>query len=138
MICLCCIMSCFEIFLSQDGVFQRFTGFTKNKKTLCQQWWRLLVKNSIISQFPETSSVLTFWLISGFKKIASLRPVTLLKKGLWHRCFPVDFAKLLRTPFLQNSSSGCFGVLTVLANRLIYTGEVTGLHSNSQLLIKIV
>ena len=99
MICLCCIMSCFEIFLSQDGVFQRFTGFTKNKKSLCQQWWRLLVKNSIISQFPETSSVLTFWLISGFKKIASLRPVTLLKKGLWHRCFPVDFAKLLRTPF---------------------------------------
>ena len=100
MICLCCIMSCFEIFLSQDGVFQRFTGFTKNKKSLCQQWWRLLVKNSIISQFPETSSVLTFWLISCFKKIASLRPVTLLKKGLWHRCFPVDFAKLLRTPFL--------------------------------------
>ena len=99
MICLCCIMSCFEIFLSQDGVFQRFTGFTKNKKSLCQQWWRFLVKNSIISQFPETSSVLTFWLISCFKKIASLRPVTLLKKGLWHRCFPVDFAKLLRTPF---------------------------------------
>ena len=100
MICLCCIMSCFEIFLSQDGVFQRFTGFIKNKKSLCQQCWRLLVKNSIISQFPETSSVLTFWLISCFKKIASLRPVTLLKKGLWHRCFPVDFAKLLRTPFL--------------------------------------
>ena len=99
MICLCCIMSCFEIFLSQDGVFQRFTGFIKNKKSLCQQWWRLLVKNSIISQFPETSSVLTFWLISCFKKIASLRPVTLLKKGLWHSCFPVDFAKLLRTPF---------------------------------------
>ena len=23
---------------------------------------------------------------------------------LWHRCFPVNFAKLLRTPFLQNTS----------------------------------
>ena len=27
-----------------------------------------------------------------------LRPVTLLKKRLWHRYFPVSFAKLLRTP----------------------------------------
>ena len=25
--------------------------------------------------------------------------VTLLKKGLWHRCFPVNFVKFLRTPF---------------------------------------
>ena len=25
--------------------------------------------------------------------------VTLLKKTLWHRCFPVNFAKFLRTPF---------------------------------------
>ena len=30
----------------------------------------------------------------------SLRPVTLLKKRLWHRCFPVNFAKFLRAPFL--------------------------------------
>ena len=26
-------------------------------------------------------------------------PATLLKKRLWHRCFPVNFAKFLRTPF---------------------------------------
>ena len=32
-------------------------------------------------------------------KVASLRPATLLKKRLWHRCFPVNFAKFLRTPF---------------------------------------
>ena len=29
-----------------------------------------------------------------FSKVA-----TLLKKRLWHRCFPVNFAKFLRTPF---------------------------------------
>ena len=29
-----------------------------------------------------------------------LRPATLLKKTLWHRCFPVNFVKFLRTPFL--------------------------------------
>ena len=35
-----------------------------------------------------------------FKYICRLKPVTLLKKRLWHRCFPVNFAKLLRTtPF---------------------------------------
>ena len=28
-----------------------------------------------------------------------LRPATLLKKRLWHRCFPVNFAKFLRTLF---------------------------------------
>ena len=35
-----------------------------------------------------------------FNKVASLRPVTLFKKRPWHRCFPVNFAKFLRTPFL--------------------------------------
>ena len=35
-------------------------------------------------------------------------PATLLKKRLWHRCFLVNFAKSLRTPFLQNTSGGCF------------------------------
>ena len=35
---------------------------------------------------------------------AGLRPVNLLKKRLWHRCFPVNFVKYLRTPFLQNTS----------------------------------
>ena len=39
-----------------------------------------------------------------FNKVASLRPVTLLKKRLWHRCFPVNFAKFLRIVFLQNTS----------------------------------
>ena len=28
------------------------------------------------------------------------RPAILLKKGLWHRCFRVSFAKFLGTPFL--------------------------------------
>ena len=39
-----------------------------------------------------------------FNKVADLRPATLLKKRLWHRCFPVNFVKFLRTPFLQNTS----------------------------------
>ena len=30
-------------------------------------------------------------------------PATLLKKRLWHRCFPVSFVKFSRTTFLQNT-----------------------------------
>ena len=38
------------------------------------------------------------------KTFISCRPQVLLKKRLWHRCFPVNFAKFLRTSFLQNTS----------------------------------
>ena len=42
----------------------------------------------------------------------------LFKKSLWHRCFPINFAKFLRAPFLQNSSGGCFWVSTVMLKQL--------------------
>ena len=35
------------------------------------------------------------------------RPATLLKKRPWHRCFPVNFAKFLRTRF-SHPLSHCF------------------------------
>ena len=34
-----------------------------------------------------------------FNKVSGLGAETLLKKRLWHRCFPVNFVKFLRTPF---------------------------------------
>ena len=42
-----------------------------------------------------------------FNKVSGVRPAILLKKRLWHRCFPVNFAKFLRT-LSQNTSGGCF------------------------------
>ena len=39
-----------------------------------------------------------------FNKVTGLRSATLLKKRLWHRHFPVNFAKSLRTPFVKNTS----------------------------------
>ena len=39
-----------------------------------------------------------------FNKIAVLRPATILKKRLWHRCFPVNFAKFSGIPFRHNIS----------------------------------
>ena len=29
---------------------------------------------------------------------------------LWHRCFPVNFVKILRIPFLTETSFGCFQI----------------------------
>ena len=36
---------------------------------------------------------------SFFNKVDGMRAATLLKRRLWHRCLPVNFAKFLRTPF---------------------------------------
>ena len=36
-----------------------------------------------------------------YKKTPVPKPVTLLKKRLWYRWFPVNFAKFLRTPFFR-------------------------------------
>ena len=71
-----------------------------------------LVRNSLEKQdtqfreaFPTEKRVAIAFRISdqrcSMKK--GLRPATLLKKRLWHRCFTVNFAKVLRTPFLQNT-----------------------------------
>ena len=36
-----------------------------------------------------------------FCKKGVLRPATLLKRRLWHRCFPLNFVKFLRTFFTE-------------------------------------
>ena len=40
-----------------------------------------------------------------FNKAAGLRPETLSKRDYGTGCSPVNFAKFLRTPFLQNTSA---------------------------------
>ena len=36
------------------------------------------------------------------------RPAALLKKRLWHRCFPKNFANFLRAPFYRTPLDDCF------------------------------
>ena len=55
----------------KKGVFRNFAKFTG--KNLCQSLF--------------------------FNKVAGLRPATLFKKRLRHRCFQVNFAKFLRASF---------------------------------------
>ena len=72
-----------------------------------------LVRNSLEKQdtrfyeaFPTEKRVTIAFRISHQRSSMKdgLRPATLLKKRLRHRCFSVNFAKFLRTPFLQNTS----------------------------------
>ena len=56
-----------------------------------------------------------------FSKVAGLRPATLIKKRLQHSCFPMEFAKFLRTPILKNISGrlllkGLFSLLFYCEN----------------------
>ena len=62
-------------------------------------YWRCSVRKYVLRNFSKfTGKHQSLF----FNKVAGLRPATLLKKRLWHRCFPVSFVKFLRTPFLQN------------------------------------
>ena len=53
-----------------------------------------------------------------FNKVTGLRPATLLKKRPWHRCFPVNFARFLRTTFSQNTSERLFLKTTITLDLL--------------------
>ena len=61
----------------------------------------MLCKKGVLRNFPKfTGKHLCQSLF--LNKVPGLKPSTLLKKRLWHRCFPVNFAKFLRTPFLTD------------------------------------
>ena len=49
----------------------------------------------------------------------SLRPATLSKKRLWHRCFPVNFTKCLRTPNIDLN----YHFLFLTRNKSVYLIE---------------
>ena len=54
----------------------------------------------VFLEISQNSQEITCVRVSFLIKLQA-RPATLLKKRLWHRRFPVNFAKFLRTPFLK-------------------------------------
>ena len=58
-------------------------------------------KKAVLKNFAKfTGKHQCQWLF--FNKVDIFnKPATLLKKRLWHRCFPVSFAKFLRTHFFK-------------------------------------
>ena len=57
-----------------------------------------------------------------------IRPATLLKKRFWHKCFSVNFAKFLRTLFLQTTSERLLLFLFFLQNEEIVYLVLTAKH----------
>ena len=74
--------------------------------------------------FCKKNVLKTFVKFTGKHLCQSLRPPTLLKKRLWHRCFPVNFAKFLRTTFLKNISGGCYEFLKNELSSKIYVAKL--------------
>ena len=58
-----------------------------------------------------------------FNKVEGLRSATLLKKGLWHSCFPVNFVEFLRIPSFQNTSGRRLLNLAFLLSMTIHDHE---------------
>ena len=46
-------------------------------------------------------------------KLQAWRSANFIKTRLQHGCFPVKFIKFLRTPFVQNTSGGCFWIVNL-------------------------
>ena len=89
----------------------------------------ILVRNSLEKQntrfreaFPPEKRVAIAFRFSHQKYSMKnvLRPAALLKKRLWERCFPVNFAKFLRTPFLQNTSGRLLLKIFCVSRKILY------------------
>ena len=54
-----------------------------------------------------------------YNKVAGLRPATLSKKRLWHRCFPENFAKFLRITFFIEQLWWLLLIFEILISHLV-------------------
>ena len=86
-------------FLTSSTILDNLVYPRENTEAVVQ---RCSVKKVLLENFTKfTGKHLCQSLF--FDKVAGLRAATLLKKRLWHRCFPANFVKFLRTPFLRKT-----------------------------------
>ena len=69
---------------------------------------RCSVKKGVLQNFAQNSRENTCARVFFLIKLQSSGLQTFLKKRLWRRCFPVNFAKSLKTTFLQTHMDDCF------------------------------
>ena len=90
---LCLILCCFNLihFLWTWFIYRHFQPRSSRPEVFCKIG---VLRNfaKIHKKAPVPESL--------FNKVAGLRPATLSKKRIWHRCFSVNFAKFLRTLFV--------------------------------------
>ena len=100
----------------RKGVLRDFAKFTG------KNLWQSLFFNKVAG-----------WACNSFK---NRPPATLLKKRLWHSSFPLNFAKFLKTPFLQNTSERLLlQYLIVLLNLLLLVLKIQKKHVFRMLLL---
>ena len=56
----------------------------------------------VFLKISQNSQEKTCARVSFFNKVTGLKLATSLKKRLWHKCFPVNFAKFLTTYFIEH------------------------------------
>ena len=75
-----------------------------------------------------------------FRKIHRKTPMpeacSFIKKTLWHRCFPLNFSKFLRTPSLQNTSWRLLLIYASFIHKLSVTTSKTLSSTNSSCIEK--
>ena len=64
-------------------------------------------QNVVFHLFSPSAATMenVFFMKRCSQKFRKIQPATLFKKRLCHRCFPADFAKFLKTTFLQNTTA---------------------------------
>ena len=93
--------------------FRSFGNFSKHGLHIyaspkkCKAVVRRYFSKQVFLKVSQISQENTFAAVP-FNKVTGLKAWNFIKKKLQHRCFPVKFAKCLRTYFLQNTSGGCF------------------------------
>ena len=89
------LQNCFLLVIASNTMSALFTDFIASPEavTECVPLMNVFLKfYKLYRKIPVPKSL--------FKEIADLRSATLLKKSLQHKCFPVNFGKVLIISFL--------------------------------------
>ena len=86
-----------------DEIICIFHVNQRNQSSHRSNHQRCFIRKGVLRNFTKFLGKHLFQSVF-FNKVAALKPATLSKKRLWHRCFPKNFVKFLGISFLQNNS----------------------------------
>ena len=135
------LLKCYKAPPTKKKIFQerKNHGKTKSLGDNKKQPPEVFCKKGVLRNFAKFTGKHLCQILF-FNKVAGLRPETLFKTRLWHRCFPVNIAKFQRTPFfieglwwvlLDNQDS--WGKISLIIVKIMSQGIVLkGQRADSQ------
>ena len=78
------------------------------RQVLCSEKFCLLTMTEAAAQRCSVKKVFHKFLMKTFVSGSLFSEAEACKNRLWHRCFTVNFVKLVRTPIFKNTSGDCF------------------------------